>query len=247
MIYDTFSFYNEFDVLRKRLKYLYNHVDKFVLAESTVTHSGQPKELLFEKRKSEFAEYLDKIIHVIVDDNPTDENPWARENHQRNCTARGLIDAKPDDIVMISDVDEIPTIDSIKHFANADVMVASVHMVAFQYSFKYIQVHEPWFGTVMTRKRNVDENSPQYFRDKRWSFPHYENSGWHLSSFGGGSHVYNKLKTYAHCNDEKHQNGLIEEDFDKIVESGKWTDGKTQLPQTPYEILRAVPDAVLHG
>lgn len=246
MIVDTFSFYNEFDVLRKRLKYLNNHVDKFVLVESTVTHSGQPKELFFDKNKNNFSEYLEKIEHIIVSDNPDDSNPWSRENHQRNCITKGLTSVPDDAIVMISDVDEIPNVKVLDEFPKLNVETASVHMLAFQYSFKYIQNHEPWFGTAISRKSTVVEKTPQYFRDKRWQFPYFKDSGWHLSSFGDAKHVYNKIKTFAHCNDGIHPT-QTQEDFDKIVNGGLWTDGKSTLPQTPYEVLKAIPYEVLHG
>jgi beta-1,4-mannosyl-glycoprotein beta-1,4-N-acetylglucosaminyltransferase len=240
MIYDAFSFYNEFDVLRKRLAYMYSHVDKFVLVESSVTHSGQPKELLFEKNKDDFAEFADKIIHIKVEDNPTDANPWCRENHQRNCITRGLVDAKDDDVVLISDVDEIPNVNIIKMFIDHNILTASVHMFAFQYSFKYYQEHEAWFGTVITRKKYVAANTPQAFRDKRWSFKPFQHGGWHLSSFGDASHVYNKIKTFAHCNDGIHPT-QTKADFDKIVDGGLWTDGKSKLPLTPESVLKTLP------
>ena len=70
MIVDCFTFYNEMDVLKRRLRYLNSVVDKFVLVESTVTHRGEPKELYYEKHKEEFSEWNDKIVHVVVRDNP---------------------------------------------------------------------------------------------------------------------------------------------------------------------------------
>ena len=244
MIHDCFTFYNEFEVLRKRLRYLYTHVDKFVLVESTVTHSGQPKELFFDTHKGMFAEYLDKIVHVVVKDNPVDDNPWSRENHQRDCITRGLAGAGADDIVMISDVDEIPHIAVLETYKGAPD-VAAVNMYAFQYSFKYIQDHEPWVGTVLTTRKHVDTTSPQKFRDTRWSYPMFVSAGWHLSSFGDAKHVYNKIKTFAHCNDGIHPT-QTEEDFDKIVENGLWTDGKSKMPLTPAEVYDAIPKELTH-
>jgi len=65
MIVDCFTFYNEMDVLKRRLRYLNSVVDKFVLVESTVTHRGEPKELYYEKHKEEFSNWNDKIVHVV--------------------------------------------------------------------------------------------------------------------------------------------------------------------------------------
>jgi beta-1,4-mannosyl-glycoprotein beta-1,4-N-acetylglucosaminyltransferase len=246
MIYDCFTFYNEYDVLRKRLRYLYRHVDKFVLVESSVTHSGEPKELFFENNKGLFSEYLDKIVHVIVQDNPTDDNPWSRENHQRNCITRGLDPADLDHVVMISDVDEIPCHEVVTAYRGRShtLPAAVVHMTAFQYNFGFMQTHEPWFGTVMTMKSNVIKQSPQYFRNERWKFPVFRESGWHLSSFGDAKHVHNKIKTFAHCNDGIHPT-QTEADFECIVSNGMWTDGTDLLARTPDDVRDAIPKELL--
>ena len=70
MIFDCFSFFNELDILEIRLNVLASVVDKFVLVEAVRRHSGEPKELFFEKNKQRFSPFLDKIIHVVVDDEP---------------------------------------------------------------------------------------------------------------------------------------------------------------------------------
>ena len=79
MLVDCFIFYNEIDVLKKRLRYLDGVVDKFVLVESTVTHRGEEKKLFFDENKKEFEEWSGRIIHVIIRDNPTDKDPWIRK------------------------------------------------------------------------------------------------------------------------------------------------------------------------
>ena len=108
--YDCFTFFNELDMLEMRLEILNNHVDYFVLVESTKTHSGKDKELVFEKNKVIFERFSKKIIHVVVDNMPeaTDQNRWILENFQRNAIMRGLSACDPEDIILISDVDEIP-------------------------------------------------------------------------------------------------------------------------------------------
>ena len=164
MIVDAFTFYNEFDVLRKRLKYMRDHVDKFILVEATVTHSNKPKELLFEKNKSLFSEYADKIIHVVVRDNPTEEDPWSRENYQRNCIVEGLKNIPDDAVVMISDIDEIPDVSMLPSILSTGHKVVALHMKMFQYSFKYMQTTEPWIGTVITTRSDVMTRTPQFFQ-----------------------------------------------------------------------------------
>lgn len=241
MIIDTFTFYNEFDILKKRLRYLSSHVDKFVLVESTVTHRGEPKELFFENNKELFSEWIDKIIHVIVTDNPDGNNPWERENHQRNCITRGLEGIKDDALIMVSDVDEIPNKDCIKIPNN--VQACSFNMIAFQYSFKYIQVHEPWFGTVLTTKEFLVKVTPQWLRNNRWNVPFYRNAGWHLSSFGDENFVANKIYNYAHCHDESSQNKDVNM-FREYIEKGLMADGKYELVCTTPEIYDNLPSEI---
>lgn len=238
MIVDCFTFYNEFDILKKRLRYLDSVVDKFVLVESTVTHRGEPKELFFENNKELFSEWIDKIIHIIVRDNPEDKDPWSRENFQRNCITRGLNGVPQDALIMISDVDEIPNKDFIKLPSNVEA--CSFNMVAFQYSFKYMQTHEPWFGTVLTRKEILVKVTPQQLRDNRWQVPFYKNAGWHLSSFGDETFVANKIHNYAHCHDESSQNKNVGV-FKQYIENGIHADGKNKLVETTSELYESLP------
>src|SRR5947208_2297917 len=109
MIYDCFTFFNELDLLEIRLNVLTEIVDRFVLVEAHQTHQGEHKPLYFAENRARFHRYNDKIIHVVVDGFPPDAvSPWDRENHQRNCIARGLAGARLGDTVLISDADEIP-------------------------------------------------------------------------------------------------------------------------------------------
>ena len=90
-IYDCFPFYNELDLLDLRLATLYDHVDHFVLVECTTTFQSQPKELYFENNKTRYAQYMDKIIHVVVDDAPGDPDAWVNDIFQRNSIMRGVL------------------------------------------------------------------------------------------------------------------------------------------------------------
>jgi beta-1,4-mannosyl-glycoprotein beta-1,4-N-acetylglucosaminyltransferase len=108
MIYDTFTFYNELELLEVRLHELANVVDKFVLVEATRTHSNRPKPLYFADSKTSFSEFRDKIIHIVVNDLPDSQDPWVPERFQRNCILRGLTNCRPDDLILVSDADEIP-------------------------------------------------------------------------------------------------------------------------------------------
>lgn len=108
-VFDCFTFFNELDILDIRLAELDPLVDFFVLVEATRTFTGKPKPLYYADNRQRYERYVDKIIHVVVDDLPLDApTHWIREAHQRNAIMRGLTQARPDDRIIISDCDEIP-------------------------------------------------------------------------------------------------------------------------------------------
>ena len=114
-IYDGFTFFNELDLLEIRLNVLNDVVDYFILVEGSKTFKGEDKPFIFDENKARFAPFLHKIIHIKVVDYPEvdltqDDNitlAWAYENFQRNAIDRGLTDAAQDDVIIISDVDEM--------------------------------------------------------------------------------------------------------------------------------------------
>lgn len=119
MVYDCFTFFNEFNLLDIRLELLNDVVDKFVIVEADKTQRGKTKEFNFEKRRKEYEEkYKNKITYVKVTDCPILKNSkdWSIEYFQRNSILRGVVCyCKPDDLIMISDIDEIPNPDVIKN------------------------------------------------------------------------------------------------------------------------------------
>jgi len=105
-VVDTFTFFNELELLEVRLNTLNDHVDKFVLVESTRSHQNKPKPLFYQENKHLFEKFNSKIEHIIVDDFP-EHTYHSFEHHQRDCIERGLGCCEDDDIVFISDLDEI--------------------------------------------------------------------------------------------------------------------------------------------
>ena len=113
-IYDCFSYWDEDLLVDLRLNILNKYVDFFIIVEGNKTWQNNPKELRFDIKK--FEDFKDKIIYIPVNDMPGGENPWIRENFQRNCIIRGLSNSSPDDLIIISDADEIPNLDNIKEY-----------------------------------------------------------------------------------------------------------------------------------
>ncbi|HAH86951.1 MAG TPA: beta-1,4-N-acetylgalactosaminyltransferase [Armatimonadetes bacterium] len=117
-VYDCFTFFNELELLELRLKLLNDVVDYFVLVESNKTFKNKDKEFVFEANKSMFEEYLAKIIYIRVEDmpdyDPAVDNIWTLEIHQRNSIMRGLENSSPEDLIFISDIDEIPNSEVVR-------------------------------------------------------------------------------------------------------------------------------------
>ncbi|MBG6157963.1 beta-1,4-mannosyl-glycoprotein beta-1,4-N-acetylglucosaminyltransferase [Labrenzia sp. EL_159] len=118
MLYDCFVFHNEFDLLEIRLREMGDSVDRFVLVEADQTQRGSPKPFYFDENRDRFAPWADKIIDLQVrfpDQLPPAlgvyknrrKKDWERENYQRNCISRALESCDPDDLILLSDVDEI--------------------------------------------------------------------------------------------------------------------------------------------
>ena len=211
-IFDCFMFFNEFELLELRLKELYDVVDYFVICEATQTFQGQIKAAYFAVEKFRFEHYLDKIIHIIVDDMPPsvgderEENFWRRERFQRNAIRRGIACARPDDIIIISDCDELisrNTIDYLRH--NEGYFLLDMPM--YQFYFNMRERASGWtavfaFSYYLT-DRIIDFTFPRsHSREAFATFSeenHFvENAGWHFTFLGGAALVRQKLRAYSH-------------------------------------------------
>jgi beta-1,4-mannosyl-glycoprotein beta-1,4-N-acetylglucosaminyltransferase len=200
MIYDCFTFFNELDLLEIRLEELWDCVDKFVLVEATETQSKIKKPLYFNKNKDRFSKYLSKISHVIADQMPNiSVNKWAAENFQRNCISIGVKEAKDDDIILISDIDEIPSSICLKSiFIEIENDFIKDNPISFAMDFYAYYLNlvsarkNDWVGTVAVTKKNLDLKSPQYFRSVKDFSARIFNSGWHFSWLGGPERIYEK-------------------------------------------------------
>lgn len=219
MIYDCFTFFNELDLLEIRLNVLNDVVDWFVLVEATKTHSGMGKHLFFDKNKERYKAFLPKIIHIIVDDYPDFETPWTYENHQRNCIFRGLSDAKQADIILISDLDEIPNPDAVKA-ATSISGIKVLEQKAYYYYLNFLCYTAPVWrcGTKMLTFREYQTFEEHY----NVSYNEYllpsvnqgvtttkirclwsgvrpiKDAGWHFSYLGGTDAIVTKLESFAH-------------------------------------------------
>ena len=228
-IYDCFMFYDEDLVIDLRLNILNEYVHKFVIVESKFTHSGKKRELLFDINK--YSKFKNKINYIVLEnepvdlervhDNDTDDkknskyimNALKRENFQRNGIKKGLTNAEPGDLILVSDVDEIPNL------SNLDLNEINDNIILFKQNFYYYKFNlkledMPWLGTKGCKYKNL--KSPQWLRnikDKKYPFwrldvlfsdkkysniKFIDNGGWHFSNMKTPEEIEKKMRTYLH-------------------------------------------------
>ncbi len=239
-IFDCFTFFNELDVLEIRLHELKDVVDFFVLVESDVTHSGKVKNLVFEENKTRFAEFLDRIIHVKVSDMPRGGDAWKRENFQRNAILRGLDRAAAGDLIVISDVDEIPRASVLKDIAArkpGDIFALKMRFFTLRLNYLLLNgsaTHLAWSAVVpfqrLAKPQDVRNDIARFNARKttRARLVVVEEGGWHFSSIGDDEHVKKKIAAYAH------QEGNIPSVLDNIDVEGALARGLDMFGREDY-------------
>ena len=228
-IFDCFMYFNEDVVLDLRLNMLDKYVDYFVIVESSFTHKGDKRELQFDNKK--FKKFKNKIIYLVYDKRPNnikeifnDEheddksrkyifNSILRENGQRNFILNGLEDANEEDLILISDVDEIPNLEKLE-IGNINQKIIMFKQEMFYYKFNLKLPNFNWTGTKACKKKYL--KSPQWLRnikDRKYSLYRFdvlfsetkfidlkiiENGGWHFTNLKSAEEIEHKLRSYLH-------------------------------------------------
>jgi beta-1,4-mannosyl-glycoprotein beta-1,4-N-acetylglucosaminyltransferase len=197
--YDAFLFFNELDLLDIRLNIMAPYVDYFVISEATITFSGKPKPLYFLENKERYLEFKNKIIHVIVDDTPTIGDQWDREIFQRECLLRGLESCNSNDMVISSDLDEIPNPTILekckKSLANGIIYTPEQKM--YYYYLNFLIKDKIWLGSKICRYETIKKESVRSVRDTKTGV-HIKNNGWHFSFMGGIDLIIQKIEAFSH-------------------------------------------------
>ena len=228
-IFDCFMYFDEDVLLDLRLNYLNSYVDKFVIVESNYAHSGKKRNLNFDI--DNFKKFKNKITYLVFDQEPSGIanfnnkdhiditnskyflNAAKRENSQRNYILEGLKDAEPNDMILISDLDEIPNLEQ-NNLNEINNRLIFFKQKLFYYKFNLMLESFEWFGTKACRKklllspqwlRNIkDKNYPLWRLDTIFSRTKYqdiyfvENGGWHFSYLKTAKNIEKKLTSYLH-------------------------------------------------
>ncbi len=241
MVIDCVPFFNELDILKLRLHVLDSLVDRFVIEEATHTFSGMPKELCFEKNKQMFAEFLPKITYLIVDHSPEELSTHERDKYQKNALAKALTDVSEEDVLILSDVDEIPNPLALKkvidqfdpnkiyHLAQRNFYCyfnmeeVSGNLLSITGEFPNVQ-RKMWLGTKVFSKRNIPESGIIDLREVAPTDPRsvrIADGGWHFGYMGSchetnvSKRVGDKVVAAAH--QEYNKEDILAEVKDRLI------------------------------
>jgi hypothetical protein len=198
-IVDTFLFWNEFDILELRLSETYDYIDEFVIVECDYTFTGKYKGYGLETHKDRYAKWWDKVTYIKVSDPPNTGNPWDNERWQRGNFSLGWKDLGKDDVIIVSDVDEIVRPRCLVEIRNTDYDVYVFRMAAFTLRYNYLCLDYPWVKAKAFRgyqAHGEDMRNMKNFNDKK--VLNMEHSGWHFTWLGNESEITNKIQSFSH-------------------------------------------------
>ena len=250
-IYDCFMFFDEEMLLDLRLNIMDKYVDKFVITEATYMHSGRAKKLLFDINK--FSKFKDKIIYIAVNEQPNNlytineddsadlklrkmtNNAKKREMYQINKTLDGIINVDPNDIIIISDLDEIPNLEETD-FRNINQKLIFFKQKMFYYKLNLFYKSLEWYGSKACKKKYL--TTPEFLRSsKNKKYPMWrldilfsklkhnsvyfvKNGGWHFSNVKKPEDLEKKMLNFLHHVDYE-QSNLNLQDLKKLINEKK--------------------------
>jgi len=274
-IYDCTTFYSEHMMLDVRFNILNDFVHKFVVVESLFSHSGEKKKLNFDIKN--YPKFKDKIIYLVIDHEPENivkENPNVKEQKRNNSLKRielsynymekAISEAEDDDLIILSDNDEIPNLNS-KQFKNNKNNIIIFKQLFFYYKFNLLYDRMLWFGSKACKKKYLKSFSwlrnqknkkypfwrlDTYFSDlKNINLQIIDDGGWHFTNVKSPEELFIKMKNFGH-HDEFDLSGLTAKDLKKKIDNRKvfynhFSD-KGNLDKWDYEYdLKKIDDILL--
>ena len=246
-IYDCTTFYSEHMMLDLRFNILNEHVHKFVVIESTYSHSGKKKKLNFDINN--YSKFKDKIIYKVIDYEPaniediTNKSPQylkrinslKRIELSYNFMENAIENANDEDLIILSDNDEIPNLNS-SSFKNTNKNLIIFKQLFFYYKFNLLYDLMPWFGSRACKKKNLKSFSwLKNIKNKKYPFwrldVYFSNlksanveiindGGWHFTNLKSPKELFEKMKNFGH-HDEFDISGITLEDIEKNMREKK--------------------------
>ena len=222
MLIDAFIFFNEKELVDLRIRYLNSIVDYFIVVEANITHQGKKKDWNFPNiLKTNLKEFSNKIQYHQINIDPNKikneeswiladikgDDAWRIENFQRNFIKTACKKFSDKDILIISDLDEIPSKSKLEFILSCDFkkiapIALEQHLFHLDCNYRRIEMYR---GSIITTMRINNTYSSQHLRNVRNRISHFSDSGWTFSSFGGAEAVKKKFEAFTHkeYNDEK--------------------------------------------
>ena len=245
-IFDCTTFYSEHLMMDLRFNILNDYVEKFIVCESTISHSGKKKKLNFDINN--YPKFKDKISYIIIDEEPKDiiglKNGLAKPHEKRSDSLKRInlsydymikaIDkASDNDLIMLSDNDEIPNLKS-KQFKNSTKNIIIFKQLFFYYKLNLLYDLIPWYGSKAARKKNLvsmswlrnlkNKKYPFWRIDTLFSNTRYidleiiNDGGWHFTNIMTAEKLYEKLVNFGH-HDEFELSGMTIDDLQKKIDN----------------------------
>tara|TARA_B100002051_G_C16741379_1_gene644520 strand:- start:662 stop:1549 length:888 start_codon:yes stop_codon:yes gene_type:complete len=246
-IFDCITYLDENMMLDVRLNTLNEYVDKFVISESLFTHSGKKKKQNFDI--SNFSKFKDKIHYILLEDEAKDLydidqkasdssgklrlNSLKRIEKQYNSLQEGIKEANDEDLILLSDCDEIPNLEYLDNKEIKNQLILFKQKI-FYYKFNLQHSAMEWFGTKGCRKKNLKTfNWLRNIKNKKYQFWRIdtffsknkfidvkiiENGGWHFSKIKNEDEIYYTLSNYGEHN-EFEKSGLNAKKIKELIDS----------------------------
>ena len=241
-------YYDEDLVLDIRLNILNKFVSHFIICEANFNHNGTKRDLKFDIKK--FSKFKDKIIYIPLRDKPENikiidssdslnnknskilDNALIRENFQRNYLHTEIQNFNDDDLIIISDLDEIPNLNNFTYGAK----ITFFEQKMFYYKLNLIHQDFIWYGSKIVKKKHLI--SPQWLRNIKskkyplWRFDiifsrtkysdinFIKDGGWHFTNIKSAEKIDYKMKNFLH-HLEYEESGLNVKDVEKIIADKK--------------------------
>ncbi|MDC1159214.1 hypothetical protein OAS96_00665 [Candidatus Pelagibacter sp.] len=246
-IYDCTTFYSEHMMLDIRFNILNEFVNKFIVVESMYSHSGEKKKLNFDINN--YPKFKNKIIYLVIDHEPEDlikvdlnfkqhhkrMNSLKRIEQSYDYMEKGINEASDEDLIILSDNDEIPNLNS-KQFKDNKKNILIFKQLFFYYKFNLLYDRMSWFGSKACKKkylksfswlRNQKNKSYPFWRLdtyfsklKNTNLQIIQDGGWHFTNIKSPEELFKKMKNFGH-HDEFELSGLTVEDMKNKINNRK--------------------------
>ena len=243
-IFDCTTFYSEDLMMDLRFNILNDYVEKFIVCESTISHSGNKKKLNFDINN--YSKFKDKITYIIIDEEPEgivgQKNGLAEPHEKRSDSLKrinlsydymikAISDASDNDLIMLSDNDEIPNLDS-NQFKKSKKNIIIFKQLFFYYKLNLLYDLIPWYGSKATKKKNLlsmswlrnlkNKEYPFWRLNTLFSNTKYmdleiiNDGGWHFTNLMTAEKLYEKLTNFGH-HDEFELSGMTIDNLQKKI------------------------------